>query len=393
MKELQWLYSTRMFGMKLGLGNSRALLELLAWPPADSPLVFHVAGTNGKGSTCAFIESILRHHGLRTGLFTSPHLVRFHERIQIDRQPISDSDLEEHLRFVRESVPGQDPHPTFFEIALAVAMRHFMANKVEALVVETGMGGRLDATNAITPVSVSAITPVDLDHKKWLGESLESVAGEKAGIIKSSTPVVTAPQKPAALSVLQAAATTRGAPFTTVSKTWENRVGIPGLHQNGNAAVAAEVVRQGVPDVSADTLEKGIASTRWPGRFQEVEYLGRQIILDGAHNPHAITALVATWLDRFSSRRAPILFGCAEDKDYAVVLGMLAKIARHFTFVPIPGTRSADPTVLAAAAPQRIPHEICHDLKSALAKCPQDNTTLLTGSLFLVGQALELGCE
>ncbi|MDF1659144.1 MAG: Mur ligase family protein, partial [Verrucomicrobiales bacterium] len=198
-ESIDWLYGTQTFGIKLGLENTEKLLG--AWVATQrvkrgddrspNPKVIHVAGTNGKGSVCAFSERILRDAGLRVGLFTSPHLMSFRERIQVDGEWIPEDDVAEILSGIRDLVSTWDPHPTFFEITLALAVDYFSREKCEVMILETGMGGRLDATNAM-PSDVSVITPIALDHQQWLGETIRDIAGEKAGILKPTVPVVVA---------------------------------------------------------------------------------------------------------------------------------------------------------------------------------------------------------
>ena len=209
---LAWLYATQRFGIKLGLENIERLLGTLALVETRAPqdriaalpssafrlvsecTVIHVAGTNGKGSVCAMIDAICRAAGHRTGLFTSPHLVTFCERIRVRGDMISEDAVARGLSEIRERTRAWDPHPTFFEIVTALALKHFQQERCEVVILETGMGGRLDATNAVQS-SVSVITPIDLDHEKWLGHSIAGIAGEKAGIIKLHTPVISAPQQ------------------------------------------------------------------------------------------------------------------------------------------------------------------------------------------------------
>ena len=198
---LDWLYSTQWFGVKLGLDNMHRLIREGLANPAPGTRVLHVAGTNGKGSTCALADSVARAHGIRTGLFTSPHLVDFRERIRVDGQMIPREDLDKDLDALRSLVATWDPHPTFFELSLALALRYFKACRCELIILETGMGGRLDATNAVTP-DVCAITPISMDHTEWLGDSLAKIAAEKAGIMKPGVPVFSSPQEPEAHKVL-----------------------------------------------------------------------------------------------------------------------------------------------------------------------------------------------
>ena len=191
---LAWLYSLQRFGIKLGLENIRRLVAEMH-VDLGGARVIHVAGTNGKGSVCAMIDSICRAQKYRTGLFISPHLVTFRERIRIDGEIISENEVAAGLTSIRKLVADWEPHPTFFEIATALALKHFTEAKIDVVILETGLGGRLDATNAVQS-NVAVITPIALDHEKWLGDSLEKIANEKAGIIKAQTPVVSAPQLP-----------------------------------------------------------------------------------------------------------------------------------------------------------------------------------------------------
>src|SRR5215471_3959814 len=214
---IQFLYDLRWFGTKFGLKNTFRLAEL-AGNPQDRLRFIHVAGTNGKGSTCAMLESIYRGAGLRTGLFTSPHLISFGERIQVNRQPISEPEVVRQVHELQPSLlqfPAEE-HPTFFEVVTVMALRHFAAQKCDLVVWETGLGGRLDATNIVTPLA-SVITNIQYDHQKWLGETLAAIASEKAGIIKPGIPVLTATDEPEALKVIHEIARARKAPLIPVT--------------------------------------------------------------------------------------------------------------------------------------------------------------------------------
>src|SRR5262252_11099145 len=228
---LAWLYGLQRFGIKLGLENIRRLLDELGLgtargsrvvfggSPNNPPKVIHVAGTNGKGSVCAIIDSICRAQGYRTGLFISPHLVTFRERIRINGEMISESAAAEGLTMIRNLTANWDPHPTFFEVTTSLALKHFGDAKIDIAVLETGLGGRLDATNAVQS-DVSVITPIGLDHEKWLGRTLAEIAAEKAGIIKPGVPVVFAPQRPKAEQVIRARAAECGSPVQFVGEIY-----------------------------------------------------------------------------------------------------------------------------------------------------------------------------
>ena len=244
---LAWLYGSQTFGIKLGLDNTRRLLAA-AGDPQERLKFLHVAGTNGKGSTCAMMDAVLRAAGHRTGLYTSPHLADFRERIRVDGVMIPEAAAAEGLTLLRGAAGSWDHAPTFFEIATVLAAWWFAREKVDYVVWETGMGGRLDATNAVQPL-VSVLTPVGLDHEKWLGGTLPLIAAEKAGILKQGVPAVSAPQAEEVRAVFSAQAAGVGAPLTFVDSPWESDpVGLAGSHQKWNAAVALAALRAaGVP--------------------------------------------------------------------------------------------------------------------------------------------------
>src|SRR5687767_14101021 len=274
---VEFLFSLQQFGAKPGLERAFLLAEAVG-RPQDKLKFIHVAGTNGKGSTCAMLESIYRHAGYRVGLYTSPHLVRFGERIQINRALISESDI---VRLVEEAKTwlkhfSQEDHPTFFEVVTVMALRYFAEEGCELVIWETGLGGRLDATNIVTPLA-SVITNVQLDHQEWLGQTVEEIAFEKAGIIKPGVPVITAAE--AGLPII---AQTAKAPLSVVTRPSELEVSLAGRHQRLNAALAVETVRvlRGSLPVSDLDIREGLRQVWWPGRLQTVG----KIILDGAHN-------------------------------------------------------------------------------------------------------------
>ena len=386
---IDWLYDTQGHGIKLGLDNTLRLLEALGHPERI-PLFLHVAGTNGKGSTCAFSASILRAHGLRTGLFTSPHLVDFRERITMDGDKISEAEVAAiltHLRGIGERMPQP---PTFFEFVFALAAAWFAEQQAEVVVLETGMGGRLDATNTVQP-GACAITPIGLDHQKWLGNSIEEIAAEKAGIIKPGVPVVFAPQDPAALDVLVRTAVDVGAPWKLVDKAYEKTVlPLRGSHQKWNAAVAMEACEQLLGGSWKRHLAAhGLRNTEWPCRFQAlVDESGTRYILDGAHNPHAAENLVATWREEFGNRKAIVIFGSLNDKHPASMIEALGAIAENFVFVPVRSPRSVNPADFHAPG---IPSQNTDSLDHALQLVRGTGfPVVVTGSLFLAGEALAI---
>ncbi len=380
---LDWLHTSESNGIKLGLENTNRLLAASGHPEKQTRFL-HVAGTNGKGSTCAMLDAILRRAGFRTGLYTSPHLVDFRERIRVDGEMIPPEDLAEGLTRLRDAVRGWDHAPTFFELSTVLALDHFERSRCDIVVLETGMGGRLDSTNAVTPM-VSAITPIDMDHMQWLGDTLEKIAAEKAGIIKPGIPVVSAPQQPAAAEVLRKTAAERGAEIRFISEPCSHSLSLAGAHQKWNAALALETLRASGLEIAESAIRDGLLHTEWPARFQRV---GR-FIVDGAHNAHSAAALAKTWSEVFADRRATVVFGALADKAYLEILSSLEPLAERFLFVPVDNPRSESPSLLASRIHR--PSQIHPTLESALrAALDFPEPVLVTGSLFLAGEALRI---
>jgi dihydrofolate synthase/folylpolyglutamate synthase len=385
-ESLAWLYATQQFGIKLGLENIRGLLEALG-NPQEHLSFLHVAGTNGKGSVCAILDAILRASGRRTGLYTSPHLVDFRERIRVNGEKIPPQAVANGLTILREISAGWSHLPTFFEISTALALHHFAEEHCDLVVLETGMGGALDATNAVVPL-VSVITPIALDHTRWLGSTLAEIAREKAGIIKSGVPVVSARQAPEAAAVLAQRTASAGSSLEFIEAPFEQaEIGLRGIHQKENAAVAVAALLAAHVEVSDEAAGQGLRDVRWPGRFQVVD---ERIVLDACHNPHAAAQLLVNWRDVYGMEKATVIFGALGDKDYSAMLRILEPISREVLLVPISSERSAAPEALAAAC--AIKHRIFQSVKEALEA--SRGRILVTGSLFLVGEALQvLGVE
>ena len=404
---LAWLFGTQKFGIKLGLENIERLLAELRVPEAGQRII-HVAGTNGKGSVCAMIESICRAQGYRTGLFTSPHLVTFRERIQVNGEMIGETEVADGLNMIREIIRAWEPHPTFFEIATALGLLHFREKECEIVVLETGMGGRLDATNAVMPV-VSVLTPIALDHQKWLGDTLAEIAAEKAGIIKSGIPVVSAPQPAEAEAVIRAAvsdAKEGGSPGRLVSDgegaAWRapllevitdrydrSLVGLRGAHQERNAALAVAALHAAGISISERAIKDGLAAVEWPARFQLWD---DRIVIDGAHNPAGARVLVETWREIFAEEKATLIFGVLADKDAAASYRELSQIAAAVILPHFRGERVLPPAELAsivATATPEIPCLIAHTCAEAIDLARETSHRLLiAGSLHLAGEAL-----
>ncbi len=383
---LAWLFSTQQFGIKLGLDNTRRLLAALG-DPQERLRIFHIAGTNGKGSVCALLDVLLRSSGHRTGLYTSPHLVDFRERIRVDGAKIPVPDTADTLTRLRDLTATWDHSPTFFEFATALALDHFARTECDFVVLETGMGGRLDATNAVNPIA-TLLTPIALDHTEWLGDTLAQIASEKAGIIKAGIPALSSPQAPAVAEVFCSTAAALNAPLRFVDTTSEFPVALPGSFQRRNAALALAALESAGIQIPNESVRKAFAAVSLPARFQR---LGDHIVIDGSHNSHATSHLVQNWREHFGSQRATILFGSLADKDFVQMLALLEPIANDFLLVPVRSARTAKPADYAP--PIRAPHRILDSATQAL-KSPPDGPLLITGSLFLAGEALQaLGFE
>lgn len=380
---LDWLYGTQDFGIKLGLENVTALLKSIGGIPEQGVLIAHIAGSNGKGSTCAFLEAIARKAGHKTGLFTSPHLVDYAERMRVNGVNIPHDVLFELLCFIKGHVEGWDNHPSFFEITLAIAMVFFIKEKCTCILLETGMGGRLDATTALI-ADVAVITPIARDHMQWLGEDLGSIALEKAGIMVAGKPVVSARQVPEVSRVIQQHAEALGCQMDWVERPLGHMpLGLLGAHQKENAALAVLAAQHMGIQLSENALKETLGAVRWPGRFERCDRTG--LILDAAHNPHSAEALVATWKEVFGSQKAVILFSGLRGKQVEKTLEILASIAAHFHFIAVHSPRALTLCQLQEAlhgAP--IPFTSHGNLQEALEGSPRPS--LVCGSIFLLGE-------
>jgi dihydrofolate synthase/folylpolyglutamate synthase len=398
---LAWLYSLQRFGIKLGLGNIERLLDELCSgvcvkrpsPGASAPAskIIHVAGTNGKGSVCAMIDSICRAQGYRTGLFTSPHLVTFRERIRVNGDMISEDAVAKGLTTIRNLVADWDPHPTFFEVVTALALKHFSDTKSEIVILETGLGGRLDATNAVQS-DVSVITPIDFDHEEWLGKTLSEIATEKAGIIKSGIPVVSASQRREAEKVIRERTAECHARLEVVTKSYEETpIALPGSHQKQNAALAIAALRAAKTDINNSAIAEGLARIDWPARFQQWD---KRRIVDGAHNPAAARKLAQTWREIFGDQRATLVLAILSDKNLRGICEALAPITESVVLPKIRSERAANPDALAqifSTMTPSLPYSITPSIGKALelARSGPD-PILITGSLHFAGEVLAL---
>ena len=380
---------------KLGLDRIRTLLHALG-DPQRAYRVVHVAGTNGKGSTCAMIAAGLRAAGIRTGLFTSPHLVQPTERIQVNGVPVTPEQFQRAFQVVHEIAESLnlDCHPTYFETVAAMGFWLFRELRVNTAVVEVGLGGRLDATNVVEP-ALAVITPIDFDHEAYLGHTIEAIAGEKAGILKSGVPAVVASQRAEAAQVLEARAAELGVPVThsadfavrdlEVDARGSRFSGLicplAGEHQVENGITAALALQR------LAVAPQGIAETRWPGRLEQVAP-NPDIILDGAHNPAGARAL-ARYLERFyRDRRLWLIYGAMRDKAVEEIAGILFPLAAELIFTAPAYSRALRPEVLAEIAGRgQVVANVADALAFVRGRAAADDVVVVTGSLFLVGEA------
>jgi dihydrofolate synthase/folylpolyglutamate synthase len=393
-----YLASLKPLAIRLGLERMERALEALG-RPERALRILHVAGTNGKGSTCAMAAEALRQAGHRTGLYTSPHLVRFNERIALDGEDIADDELSRITGAIRRACPWHDEADdgerlTYFEFATLVALLHFAERAADAVVLEVGLGGRFDATNAVVPLAC-AVTPIGLDHVDLLGDTLDAIAREKAGIMKRGVPVVVArAQRPEAMAALLDEAERRGAPLTVAEAAHGGPIALAGPHQAGNAALAAAALRllrgAGVA-VAEESIARGIAPARWPGRLERVD----GVLLDGAHNADGAAALAAALAALYPGRPAEIVFGVLADKDHAAMLRALAPAARALHLVAPQTPRARAPATYRALAARLVGTVDEHDSVEDAIRCARrgagrEGIACVAGSLYLVGEARSL---
>ncbi len=417
-----WLYGLQQFGIKLGLGGIRALLERLGSPERSFPSVL-VGGTNGKGSVGAMLDSMLGAHGLRAGFYSSPHLVRPTERIRIGGLDAGEADLRRWLETARRASEtavadgALEAHPSFFEVMTAAALLGFREAGLDVAVLEVGLGGRLDATNAVEP-RVSCIVTVDLDHTERLGGTLREIAIEKAGIVRRGRPVVSGAVRPEAVDAIRERCRDEGAPLVearAVASLSEDagrgafrvetargaydrlRLGLPGIHQRDNARVAVVLLEEigsalGF-EVSPDAVRRGLAAVRWPGRLQWVAG-DPPVLLDGAHNPAGAETL-AGYLRERGGPAPVLLFAAAAGKDVAGILEPLRGLVARAVVTRPPVERAADPAPLASVATGLgLPAEVVPAPGAALDRARRlakdGSFVLVAGSLYLVGTVLSL---
>lgn len=392
---LAFIHGAYGMGEKHGLNNMHALLQRLGDPHHRIRAV-HVAGTNGKGSVCAFIESILRHAGYSTGLYTSPFLQQYNERIQVNAQPISNEALASaasRVASVVEQLRTEGIKPTEFEIGTAIAFLHFATVNPDIVIVEVGLGGRLDPTNVIMPL-VSVIAAIGLDHMQALGDTVEKIAIEKAGIIKANTPMVVSSQNQASvLDAIKAQCEEKNAPFILAEPAVGIEAGLVGEHQQYNAGTAVAAVRALAKNgfsVSDMVIAEGLRKTRWPGRLEWIPG-PFPCLLDGAHNTHGAQALAA-YVHTLSMDKIALVCGVLQDKDWEGMVGQFALFAKHVYTVSPDSVRALEAGRLANAFMRKgIQAEVMGSLSSALKEAAlfagATGLVVVAGSLYLVGEA------
>jgi len=413
---------TQAAAAKFDLENIGVLASRLGRPDRAYPSA-HIAGTNGKGSTAAFLESILRHAGFRTGLNTSPHLEKINERIRVNGAEINDDDFVETLARIQAQIEellaaGKlRAHPTYFECVTAMAFEYFARVHIDFGIFEVGLGGRLDATNILTPV-ISLITRVDFDHENFLGHSLREIAAEKAGILKQGVPVVLAAQHPEAREVILVRAKERNCPvietplayrvdeqvmengcvrarITEIASGWSAKLapqlaGRFQLQNAINAVAAARTLSARGYRIPENAMEQGVAAAVWPGRLEKLQSRP-DIYADGAHNPGAARELAAFWEENFAGRRIFLLYGALRDKAVDEIAGVLFPHADEVVFTEPRTSRAISASQLSEIAAHHAGHSsVIADAEQALdyllSKAAPQDAVFVTGSLYLVGQ-------
>lgn len=410
---LQKIFNLRGGIIDLRLDRMSQALALFNHPENQFPSL-HIAGTNGKGSTAALLHNILQQAGYRTALYTSPHLESFTERIRVGQEEIAQAEVVSLADEIWQRTAEANVPLTFFEFITVMAFIYFARNRVDVAVIEVGLGGRLDATNVVTPL-VSVITTISKDHEAYLGPDELSIAREKGGIIKPRIPVVCGKMSEPVVKLLREIAQAVESPAyflgTAFSFLLKNErlfdyigikqnlshlaVALRGRHQLANASLALaalELASEHFP-VPEDVLRRGLETVRWPGRL-EVMSERPLVILDGAHNPEGVCALTDELLELRRGRKIRLLFATMADKEWQLMLGTLAKLADEMIFTRVAMERSADPELLAKNIPISVPNRVIQDSQTALAavldSAQPDDIVVVAGSLYLLGEVRPL---
>ncbi|MBI5425431.1 MAG: bifunctional folylpolyglutamate synthase/dihydrofolate synthase [Opitutae bacterium] len=404
-----YLYALKTAGVKFGVDRMRGLAEALAHPERNYPVV-HIAGTNGKGSVSAMVESVLRHAGYQTGLYTSPHLVKLGERVQVNRRILSEDEI---VRYVNELAPvaeklgaaGPDDHPSFFEFMTAMAFLQFARERVDAAVVEVGLGGRLDATNVVEP-EVAVITSIGFDHMEQLGDSLAQIATEKAGIVKAGRPLVLGRLPEQAEAVIRAIAHERGAPVSSVREIFGEdiarypRSNLEGDYQRWNAATATLVARllaARFPRIDDAAIARGLGQVSWTGRWERTTIGGRPLILDASHNPEGAAVLAANLarLVAETGRRPIVVTGALGEFRARALFEVISRYAAEVYLIPPHQARACSYDELERfAGPQlagRLHRATIESVFPAADRCAlggDEDIIVVTGSIYLLGEVL-----
>ena len=421
---VNYLYGLQKHGIKLGLDNTIRLLSLLDNPQNYFQSI-HVAGTNGKGSTSVIIASILQAAGFRTGLFTSPHLVSFTERIRVNNEEIREDEVIELTEEIRSTIEGSELNPTFFEFVTVMGFLYFKRKNIVWAVVETGMGGRLDATNVLLP-EAAVITSINYDHSEFLGNTISAIAEEKAGIIKDGVPVITSAQEPSVMDAIKKRAGEKnaglfiyGRDFSAAIKAEDTSgsafnynggnnfedlaISLPGRHQVLNAALALKTIevisQKPLPNTSRlnpDTIRAGLGNIKWQGRL---EFISKEppILIDGAHNPSAATILADSLKEIFFRvyRRIILVAGIMSDKDIRGIMVPLLPIAAEIILTAPAYERAASPDVLYGHAISlgfscRKAYGVADALTMAREIYREGDLIVITGSFYTIGEAKEI---
>lgn len=416
---LDYLYGLEKFGMVFGLDNVLWILSLLG-NPQDSFRSVHVAGTNGKGSVVSMVATTLKEGGYRTGTYTSPHLISFTERIAVNEEPIAEKEVVRLTRIIKARIDEENrqKHFTFFDFTTALAFEYFKEQGADVAVVEVGLGGRLDSTNVIQPL-VSVITNVEFDHQEFLGNTIEEIAREKAGVIKDGVPVVTG-AKGAALDVVRKAASGRAdlyvlgehfsfakkgeqvMDYTTASAVGLGRsfdalsIALKGDHQLINASLALctlEILASRGFTLEEKTIRRGLSATQWPGRLEVIPEtpVRPMILLDGAHNPDGARSLATFLRTHFQDKRKILVFGVMKDKDFKEMLSELTGAVDEVVLTKPEIARAALPADVAVYAPDAMLTGSVRDgLNEAFGRAHKEDMIIIAGSFYTVGEAKRL---
>lgn len=415
-ESLKYIHGVNWQFCKPGLKRIGELCERLGHPQSELKFV-HVAGTNGKGSFCSMLSSVLADAGYKTGLFTSPYVRFFNERMCIDGEPITDGELAEITSYVRPIADSMRDRPTEFELITAIAFEYFKRNKCDVVVLEAGMGGRLDSTNIIKAPLLSVITGIALDHTAFLGDTVEKIAAEKAGIIKRGVPVLYGGTDASAEAVIRAVAQTQSSECLCVDydtlnvkvadlygtefdfgKRKDIKINMLGLYQPRNAAsviTAVDILRKQGLDISEDNILGGLAAARWPARF---EIINKQplVIFDGAHNPQGIDASVQSIRHYFGDQKVCVITGVLRDKDYSYIADRLSQITDNAFVITVDSPRALAAAEYAVELSDRgVRTTACESLRQAYidackAAVAQESAVVCLGSLYTYSELMPI---